>query len=1344
MTIATRPIGYVSDAWVGPGSFWAYDPNETTPELQWPQSVYVYDQMRRQDAQVGSVLEAVCRPVLRTPWRIDPAGARDEVVQFVAEDLGLPIVGENPDPPARTKDRFSWLEHLELALLMLPFGHMYFEQLYRVADDGSKAHLGKLEPRMPRTIEAIDVARDGGLVSITQCQIYGGAQKPIPVDRLVAYIYKREGANWLGRSILRQAYKNWLIKDRLLRVQAQTIERNGMGVPRYTDAENATPTQHAEGLAMAKAWRSGEAAGAAIPFGAKLDLVGVEGELPDALPAIKYHDEQIARAVLAHFLNLDNQSHGSYALGTSFMDFFTLSLQTLAQSVADVASMHIVEDLVDVNWGPKEPAPRITFDEIGSRQAATAQSVKSLVDAGIVTPDERLEESSRQQYGLPPADPETARDNASAGGLPPIAAGGNAAVRDAIDTYRGGRSPSMPKRPTGAQPVAASFVGRSEEEVLLDLAYDLTRAALDDRVEAAGQFNPDLHPRGSRGRFRTTLDRIIDGLRRWADGGGEGDPFEGFEREPLRRTAVTRGITLRRGATREEISDALLADLRDALDGGDRDSGHRLRRLDEVHPVGVGRTRTRGRSARRAELDLEEAARARQADLDEKRGIAELLSEVEELHHDQASVRAMQHRIRGTAVRGRVADDIREELLAATTAARDSGALERTIDRIASNHSLTRVLRAGDRVRFDPDEHELLGGFRSPEQRYRYVDVLRPGYRTTAIDGTTVRIHRPTVLEVNPGTAGRTRPRATEPNASEIRQQLLSMAHADRFAYLEDLGLNQAQTRRLARGLGVRGQDRSTAPEVIGRIVSHFEGADDEDALARLGGGPTAPPATPPQSHGRSAGLAPVSSPFTTTSVRGVTLDDRAPIFGNAPIHLGVTHQNGAPLGDVHGGQHGGDWSAFPPTGARWGLQGDPGSGRHGFSSQDEAVQALLDAYNAHQRSAGQPPRSRRSRSADGLDAMDDRDLHDLAMEYSIPPVGLGTADRTGLIRRLRDAGATAPGSQVQPSRRPSVGLRMSLLLNTWANGDGPDDPLEESGFTRDQLRAAARSRSITLPRGASEQAIRRAIYDSVRTPARQRRANAGSLTPMGDLFGRQMTEAARQARVREVFEGDFGGLTTHVDDVHHVQRARAFGGGNDDAMSVRGHVRDSSGHQVGTFSRQYHQQPDGTITAYHAYLQISGSVQGNGFSNAFNGHLINWYRRSGVQSVSVHADIDVGGYTWASFGYDFSDSYEADAMIDRFRDALRNLEQGRYRGRRLRGQGMQEDQQIAALRALLARTRSSRFGQPGYPTAYEFSQAGRWEGASGRSDVWIGKALMLGTSWHGRLDLTTPSPTGS
>ncbi len=529
MAPPTREIGYAQNT--AHGGYWWMLEDETTPELVWPNSVIVYDSMRRTDAQVASVLRAVTLPVRRTPWRIDPNGARDEVVELVATDLGLPIVGEEaPEQPMRMRDRFSWPEHLRQALLMLTFGHSYFEMTYRVDKDGNRAHLHKLAPRPAKTIERIEVARDGGLEWIKQYPAgpggQGDSQMPIPVSRLVAYIHDREGGNWLGSSVLRPAYKNWLIKDRLLRVQAQTIERNGMGIPLYKGSE-ITATEGAaadaemnRGLSMATAWRAGEAAGTAVPNGADLVLRGVEGDLPDALPVIKYHDEQTARAVLAHFLNLDTQSHGSYALGASFMDFFTLSLQTLAQQIADTATMHVIEDLVDANWGEDEPTPRLVFDEIGSRQAATAQAIKLLIDAGIIHPDDVLEESERQRYGLPPADPDTAR--VGEGVTDP------GAMVSAIDAYRGGK-------------VAA----------------------------AAGPDFNRLHPRGRQGRFRTTFTRVLDSLTKWAAAGGKGEPLpeSEFSREQLRRVGVARGLTFRRGAAHGDIRDSLLDSLRDELAG---------------------------------------------------------------------------------------------------------------------------------------------------------------------------------------------------------------------------------------------------------------------------------------------------------------------------------------------------------------------------------------------------------------------------------------------------------------------------------------------------------------------------------------------------------------------------------------------------------------------------------------------------------------------------------------------------------------------------------------------------------------------------------------------------------
>ncbi|MGX9348148.1 phage portal protein family protein [Microbacterium sp. KNMS] len=411
---ATRERGHTLQ---DPNGWWKDLTNESTPELRWPESVKVFEDMVRQDAQASSVLSAIATPIMRTGWRVDGTGCRDEVTQHVAADLGLPIAGEaNSVPATRTRGRFSWTEHLGIVVPdHLQFGHAVFEQVYypprSVLDGGDGLyHLRKLGYRPARTISAWKVAPDGGLIGVqqyaTQMSSGGGlisfgdtSGVTLPVDRLVVYTNRRKGGNWAGESVLRSAYKNVMLKDRYLRVDAMVVERNGLGIPVHT-AAGGTAAEIEAGLDIASGVQAGDNSGVSLAHGATFDLKGVTGTLPDILEKVKYHDEQIARAVLAHFLNLGSQT-GSWALGATFADFFTLSIQAVAENIRETATRHIVEDIVDINYGPDEPAPRIVFDEIGSRQGAILTAIAQLVSSGVIHPDEDLEKFIRSTLDLP-------------------------------------------------------------------------------------------------------------------------------------------------------------------------------------------------------------------------------------------------------------------------------------------------------------------------------------------------------------------------------------------------------------------------------------------------------------------------------------------------------------------------------------------------------------------------------------------------------------------------------------------------------------------------------------------------------------------------------------------------------------------------------------------------------------------------------------------------------------------------------------------------------------------------------------------------------------------------------
>lgn len=439
-----------------------FDDGEPEPALMWPKSVAVYDRMRRY-SQIRAVLWALTLPLRRPIWALDGEGCRPELVAKLSEDIDLPILGGDQVRRSRLRGRFSWSEHLRLALLSLPFGHMPFEITGDVIDGMWRLH--KLSPRFPQSLTDIKVARDGGLVYIEQAD---PESKPhgyvrIPVERLVFYVIDREGGSWAGTSVLRAAYGDWLLHDRLMRVNAQAIERNGMGVPFNEPIPDASPTdaQEKAAQAMASAWRSGEYAGATGVPGYHFRLVGVEGTLPDALPTLSYHDAKIAKSVQAQFMELGTSGNtGNRALGGVFVDNFARAVDGIATQLADTTTKHVVEDWVDWNYGGSEPAPRIVAQPVDAETDLPLESIGELVRLGAITMDDDLESYLRNRGRMPakrdgavitPASAEAAGSLIRAGFKPEAAL--SALGLPAIEHT--GRLPVTVQGAGGAGPVAA-------------------------------------------------------------------------------------------------------------------------------------------------------------------------------------------------------------------------------------------------------------------------------------------------------------------------------------------------------------------------------------------------------------------------------------------------------------------------------------------------------------------------------------------------------------------------------------------------------------------------------------------------------------------------------------------------------------------------------------------------------------------------------------------------------------------------------------------------------------------------------------------------------------------------
>jgi GNAT superfamily N-acetyltransferase len=267
--------------------------------------------------------------------------------------------------------------------------------------------------------------------------------------------------------------------------------------------------------------------------------------------------------------------------------------------------------------------------------------------------------------------------------------------------------------------------------------------------------------------------------------------------------------------------------------------------------------------------------------------------------------------------------------------------------------------------------------------------------------------------------------------------------------------------------------------------------------------------------------------------------------------------------------------------------------------------------------------------------------------------------------------------------------------------------------------------------------------------PALPRRVRVTESSRVEDLPGLLEVDLGHQANrdmVRDVFAdiigGDYAGLTVEVKSVVDESNGPSRPG-----FSVRGQIYpadDLDADPIGVFDRSFYRDQDGDLVVVHALLALDRGYRGRGFASEFNSHLERWYRQQGISRIEVHANIDVGGYTWATQGFEFEDGESADDVLDRLRSMTSIFEERvgelreeaesatAQRSRELRAQARKLEAQVSEAGTILERADYSRFGDPDYPTSYEISQTGRSHDLGDQRQPWIGKAAMLGSDWHG------------
>ena len=160
-----------------------------------------------------------------------------------------------------------------------------------------------------------------------------------------------------------------------------------------------------------------------------------------------------------------------------------------------------------------------------------------------------------------------------------------------------------------------------------------------------------------------------------------------------------------------------------------------------------------------------------------------------------------------------------------------------------------------------------------------------------------------------------------------------------------------------------------------------------------------------------------------------------------------------------------------------------------------------------------------------------------------------------------------------------------------------------------------------------------------------------------------------------------------------------------------------------GHFTRVFTKDPSGGINVSHSYLQFPRQLQGGGAMKDLFKCFYKQYKNIGVTNVTVHANIDVGGYTWAQTGFRVS--------INTAKNFINRMEGYIGTSRSINTKDYSQRYTITQQDVDIAKERINRF-----EAAYGSSEEVPLKFISDISDGLAGKALFLGSDWQGHLDL--------
>lgn len=458
---------------------------EFARQLQGARKHLVYQEMRENDPVIGAILFAVDKLLRQVKWRVQPASEQSKdkkAAEFLESCMG--------------DMEHTWEDFISEVLSMLPYGWSLHEVVYKKRNgdskdprkkskyDDNKIGWRKLPIRGQETLHRWEFNEVGEIEAMWQLAPPRYDLVQIPMDRALLFRTTSAKNNPEGRSILRNAWRAWSFKKRIEEIEAIGIERDLAGFPvmyvdpaimageasdehrqvflDYQDVIRNIRRDAQEGLILPSVFEEGHRL-------YELSLVSSSGERQfDTNAIIGRYDQRIATTVLADFILLGQQSHGSFAMSSDKTDLFALALRAWCEVIRGVLNEVAVPRLFEANGEKLDKLPTFEYGDVETPDLGSLGNfIQVLANSGVpLFPDPKLENYLREVANLPIKDPDEMPQPGMMPGMPGMP---GAPALDPVAAARAAEG-GLPAEPPagGAAPTQAAQAANFTPSVEMD------------------------------------------------------------------------------------------------------------------------------------------------------------------------------------------------------------------------------------------------------------------------------------------------------------------------------------------------------------------------------------------------------------------------------------------------------------------------------------------------------------------------------------------------------------------------------------------------------------------------------------------------------------------------------------------------------------------------------------------------------------------------------------------------------------------------------------------------------------------------------------------------------------